>query len=260
MSYLFGLIISAAALFLSAYFLDQKASYFYDPVALVMVIGGTIAVTVATKPNLKNKNIFKIIANGLDIKHRRNQTAKFCSSFLKGEKLNLTQDDKIEMKILNSGYELIQLGLPKQEIEAILNLKMQIHTESTMVVSNWIRTLAKYPPAFGLAGTVLGLIHLMKSLTEGSSPSQVGILMALALLATLYGIIVSNFVIAPLGEKIKGALDEELINAEMAIHTIMLKAGNTNLLIAQENLGQYLIDEKQKIDLITSNDNEALSA
>jgi len=164
------------------------------------------------------------------------------------------------MKILNSGYELIQLGLPKQEIEAILNLKMQIHTESTMVVSNWIRTLAKYPPAFGLAGTVLGLIHLMKSLTEGSSPSQVGILMALALLATLYGIIVSNFVIAPLGEKIKGALDEELINAEMAIHTIMLKAGNINLLIAQENLGQYLIDEKQKIDLITSNDNEALSA
>lgn len=260
MSYLFGLMISAIALFLSAYFLDQKASYFYDPVALVMVIGGTIAVIVATKPNLKNRNIWKIIKNGLDAKHRRNQTAKLCSSFLKGEKINLNQDKNIEVKILSSGQELIQLGIPKNEIEAILNLKIQVHTDSTMVVSNWIRSLAKYPPAFGLAGTVLGLIHLMKSLTEGSSPSQVGILMALALLATLYGIIVSNFIIAPLGEKIKGALDEELINADMAIHTILLKVGNTNLLIAQENLGQYLIDDKQKIDLITATDNEALSA
>lgn len=259
MSYLIGLFISAIALFLSAHFLDQKASYFYDPVALVMVIGGTLAVTVATKPNLNVKSIIKIIKDGLDIKHRRNDTAILCSTFLKGENISFN-DRKIEDKILSSGLELIQLGISKKEIEQILNLKIQVHSDSINIVSNWIRTLAKYPPAFGLAGTVLGLIHLMKSLTEGSSPSQVGILMALALLATLYGIIVSNFVISPLGEKIKGALDEELINAEMALHSVILKAENINLLVAQENLEQYIIDSKQKIDLITSKSDEALSA
>jgi len=259
MSYLLGLLISIIALFLSAYFLDQKASYFYDPVAVVMVLGGTLAVTVATMPNLKIKSILKIIKEGLDVKHRRNETATTCSAFLKGETVKLNST-KIEDKILISGLELIQLGISKKEIEEILNLKIQVHSESILIVSNWIRTLAKYPPAFGLAGTVLGLIHLMKSLTEGSSPSQVGILMALALLATLYGIIVSNFVISPLGEKIKGAMDEELVNAEMALHSVLLKAENKNLLIAQENLGQYIIDEKKKIDLITSTSEEALSA
>lgn len=259
MSYLLGILISVIALFLSAHFLDQKISYFYDPVAIVMVIGGTLAVTVATKPNLKLKIIFKIIIDGLDVKHRRSETVKICAAFLKGNDF-AQKGNKIEEKILESGRELMQLSLSKNEIESILNLKIQVHTESTLIVSSWIRTLAKYPPAFGLAGTVLGLIHLMKSLTEGSSPSQVGVLMALALLATLYGIIMSNFVISPLGEKIKGAIDEELVNAEMALHTIMLKMDNTNLLIAQENLGQYILDKKQKVDLITSENDEAISA
>lgn len=259
MSYLIGLIISVIALVLSGIVLDQKASYFYDPVALIMVFGGTFAVIVSTKPNLKLKSIIEIIKNGLDVKHRRNETGKMCSRFLKGES-SIFNTGKIEEKILNSGSELIQLGIPKKEIESILNLKIQVYTESSLIISTWIKSLAKYPPAFGLAGTVLGLIHLMKSLTEGSSPSQVGILMAIALLATFYGIIVSNFILAPLGEKIKGALDEELINAEMALHTVMLKADQINLLIAQESLGQYLIDPTHKIDLISTTDEEALSA
>lgn len=251
MNYLAGIIISIFALITSAYFLDQKASYFYDPVALTMVLGGTLAVIVSTMPNLKLKMIGSIIKNGLSSKHRRGETVNRCIAFTQGTDNSSEKNILIEEKILALGKELISLGLPKNEIEKILTLKIQVHTDATSLVSLWIRSLAKYPPAFGLAGTVLGLIHLMKSLTESSSPAQIGILMAIALLATLYGIVLSNFILAPLGEKIKGALEEEISNAEMTLHCVLLKSEKTNLLIVQENLDQYLLDNKQKVDLIS---------
>src|SRR5690606_36274297 len=67
-------------------------------------------------------------------------------------------------------------------------------------IVNFFRRLAKYPPALGLVGSVIGLVSLMRSVGQGADASQVGLNMALALIATLYGLALSNFVLAPISE------------------------------------------------------------
>lgn len=258
MNYFFGLLISTISLILASVFLKQDVKYFFDEVAFIMVIGGTIAVTIATKPNITVITLFKLISKGLRQKHRRQDTANMCADYIKGNYSD-KKEDMIENYILNRGTELSQLGFSVKEIEQILLLKISVEISTSEHVSSWIKSLAKYPPAFGLAGTVLGLIHLMRNLAESSSPAQTGTLMSIALLATLYGIIVSNFIISPLGEKIKISLEEDSVNADMALQTILMKAESGNLLKVQENLEQYMINGNQKLNLI-SPEMEAQSA
>ena len=55
-----------------------------------------------------------------------------------------------------------------------------------------LNTLAKFPPAFGMMGTVLGLVALLQSLSSPDAKSQIGPAMAVALMTTLYGIMVTT--------------------------------------------------------------------
>ena len=67
------------------------------------------------------------------------------------------------------------------------------------------KTMAKFPPAFGMMGTVLGLIALLQSLGNPDAKSQIGPAMAIALVTTLYGIAINNLAIIPMGESLTKA-------------------------------------------------------
>jgi chemotaxis protein MotA len=255
MFYLSGLFISACVLALASYFLDQHPAQFLDSVAVVVVGGGTLAVIISTKPPYPMKVIKNLLIMALKKESQRNSIIKKCTDYLT-RKVLPTNPVTLDEQILVNGNDLLMLGFPRSEVEKILTLKTQVYADTSIGISQWVKSLAKYPPAFGLAGTVLGLIHLMRSLSESSSPAQTGTLMSIALLATLYGIVLSNFIISPLGERVKLVVDEEIVNSEIAIQTVLMAFDKTNLLVAQENLDQYLVLNQEKIDLIGGNEAE----
>jgi chemotaxis protein MotA len=258
MFYFLGLFISLIVLGLAAFFLEQNPLQFFDNVAFVVVIGGTFSVIVSTKPPYSFKTIMNLVLLGVKRENKRSRVVEKCTNYLT-QKIVPQNAKSLDEMILVNGNDLIQLGISKEESEKILNLKIQVYADSALAIAYWVKSLAKYPPAFGLAGTVLGLIHLMRSLSESSSPAQTGILMSIALLATFYGIVLSNFIIAPLGERVKLVVDEEIVNSEMAIQTIMMNYDKTNLLVAQENLDQFLILGNDKVDLISGDANSELN-
>jgi chemotaxis protein MotA len=143
-------------------------------------------------------------------------------------------------EILSEGSEMLALGFNATQIQTILGERIHHTSERRLRIAHAVRGLAKYPPAFGLVGTVLGLVSLMRALTENSSSSETGVRMAVALVATLYGLIVSNLVLNPAGEAILKQAMNEKHDAELMLQALLLAADGSSLLEAHEMLNSFV--------------------
>lgn len=254
MLYILGIAIAVVSLIASIVHLGQSAESYFDFVAVAMVLGGTTAVAIITMPWEMRR---EIKARFFELFSRRNPDRKrllqdcmtINENALKGIYTYSPSEKNMAQAILRDGVELIQLGLAPDKIQAMLKERLFQASERTRTISGSIRSLAKYPPAFGLVGTVLGLVHLMHGVSDGMSPQETGIRMAVALVATFYGLLVANLVVNPIGEAIaKNALIEEKMG-EIAVQAVLLAADRVNLLEAQEMLNSY-VEDSERIDVL----------
>ncbi len=253
MNFIFGFIIAVGALVAASIHLDQGPRDFWDFVAFAVVTGGTISVMLMTRPKLQPRFLFKNL--GFYLFSGKTDKLKFikrCFQVITDKKLENANPERIEDKVIMDGLEMIELGFTKEKIEDILSDRYLNHKKSIGLISSWIKRAAKYPPAFGLGGTVLGLIHLMKGISGGLNPKDTGLLMAVALVATLYGILIANLVLNPMSETMNEKMksDEELVEA--AIKTILMLKEGYNLLECQETLNSYLGDVRGKINFMST--------
>jgi chemotaxis protein MotA len=260
MFYILGILIAVGSLVASIVHLGQAASSYYDMVGFTMVVGGTIATAAITLPWDISREIFFRLRELLyrplpDRKELLNACMRVNGNVLKGIYTVEYQSKELAYRILRDGVELIQLGFTPDKIQAILKERLFQATDRTKLVGDSIRSLSKYPPAFGLAGTVLGLVHLMRGVSDGMAPQETGIRMAIALIATFYGLLVANLIVNPAGEAISKTANEEEKLGEIALQSILLAAERTNLLETQEMLNSF-VEEKDRVDVLGLNNTE----
>lgn len=252
MKIIIGNIVLFSGILFSIVHLEQGLSSYWDFVAFFVVVFGTIAVSLMTSPAMRAKTIFRQILSSLENPAAKREDAILNAvSVLKGKRPNGVAT-RIDQRILIDGVELVRLGFTLEKIQTILLDRIEKITDDHMMIANWVRGLSKYPPAFGLVGTVLGLIHLMRGLANGSDPKETGIRMAIALVATLYGLILANAFINPVGERIRSNIWEEVTLAEISLKTILMLKQKVNLVEAQEHLSSYLTSDSAKLDILTN--------
>jgi chemotaxis protein MotA len=258
MSYLLGFIISIFAVVISTIHLKQSFFSYYDFVAVAVVLGGTFSIFLMTFPWTYSKELkesfFKIFKLS---KSSAKEVVLDGIDFISGKiDFSTLKSDKLSDQVFKDGQELISLGFSKEKIEEILSDRVRETYYRFQTVGNAFKSLAKYPPAFGLLGTVLGLVSLMRAISQGANGEEVGIRMAVALVATMYGLFISNLVLNPTGETIIKNAQAEVKNAEIAIHSVILKCTGANLLEAQEVLNSYLL-VNQRVNVISQNYEES---
>lgn len=239
-----GFTIVTLCLMACVIHLDQSIASYYDFVGMVMVIGGTLAVGVMTLP-LGDSESWYLFSKYL-MKSRKNPKheiintgIKFVSDARSYARFQAKEMPGIAGKVYKDGAELIGLGMKVDTIEHILEERIYQFKQNAMGISRGFRNLAKYPPAFGLAGTVLGLVHLMRGISEGMNPDETGIRMAIALVATFYGLLMANMVVSPIGEILGNAVESESKEAEIALQAVMLAANKTEEVETVELLQSY---------------------
>ena len=253
MAYVLGLIFGLLTLRVSLFYLNQSIGLYFDHVALTMVLGGTFAVAVISAPWHHFRELRRGLGRMIFGRH-----ASHTSVIEAG--LRFVQDtaavsrgafplSSVAGEILRDGQELIALNFTTEDIENILQERLYQAIEKQRKVADYFMSLSKYPPAFGLVGTVLGLVNLMRAITEGMDPRQTGVKMALALVATLYGLIVANLIVAPVGEAINNRVGLEQFQAEIALQAVLLAADRVSLLKSQELLNSY-VSKKQRVNII----------
>lgn len=103
------------------------------------------------------------------------------------------------------------------------------------------KALGKFPPAMGLMGAVLGMIALLQTLGQPGAATNIGPAMAVALVATLYGIAFANLVILPIAENLMDGAREVLAKNTMIVEGIKLVAQRKNRILIAEELNSYLL-------------------
>lgn len=245
MAYLIGLLIASISVVVSIVHLNQQASSYYDFVGFAMVLGGTVAIGWMIIPiqGLEELKKFFSLLLSSPLKSRRlvlNSSMDLVSYSRARARVPEVDAPGLAGVVLKDGAELINLGLKSSVVQEILEGRIHTATEQGKKLASSFRSLSKYPPAFGLAGTVLGLVHLMRGISEGMDPEETGVRMAIALVATLYGLVVSNIVCNPIGEVISKSVNEEEELAHIALQAVMLAVEKTDYLECQEILNSYV--------------------
>lgn len=145
--------------------------------------------------------------------------------------------------LVNKGIRLLQSEVDPNNLQKILSEVIAADKSMTARCSEMIRTMSKYPPAFGMIGTILGLIGLMEEITLSGGMEKIGVKMALALITTLYGLLISNFVLGPVSEIILNKAQTELKIKKMILDTfVMMAINHRDPVLVKEFLGADVHD------------------
>jgi len=236
-----GLFIGILSFVGAMMYLGQGLSSIYDFVALIMVVGGTIAAAVMVLP-WEMKAEIKWAFSKL-IKRSGYPLAQVIADCENATKTKSCSDEvakRIYGSLLREGFELKQIGITNEHVEIILRERLDARIRRLRRVTGVLKGIAKYPPAFGLMGTVLGLVNVMRGVSRGMPASETALEMALALVATMYGLIMANYLIGPFGEVLTQSVQGEEYAGEIAISAVMLSLTEDSQIVTSEFLQSYI--------------------
>lgn len=121
---------------------------------------------------------------------------------------------EIDDDFMKRGLEMLVGGSAKEEIESILETEISYIDERHKTGKRIVDALGAAAPAFGMVGTLIGLVQMLRTLDD---PSKIGGGMATALLTTLYGALVANLFCIPLAGKLDARNKEEILIRELML-------------------------------------------
>lgn len=140
----------------------------------------------------------------------------------------LALEEKVEEitdDFTSRGLGLVIGGATKEEVEMNLEVEISYIDERHKLGKKIIDGLGAAAPAFGMVGTLIGLVQMLRTLDD---PSQIGGGMATALLTTLYGAVIANLFCIPLAGKLDARNKEEIMNRELILAGLLaLTEGQT---------------------------------
>lgn len=153
--------------------------------------------------------------------------------------------DNLEDDFLKKGILLIVDGTDPELVRAILETDLTcIETRHGTVTSFW-ETIASMGPAWGMIGTLIGLINMLQNMEDSST---IGPSMATALITTLYGSMLANWIALPIAQKLKANNDKEIMIKEVMIEGLLSIQAGENPRVIEEKLKSF-ISPKQRIEM-----------
>ncbi|KAB7705878.1 flagellar motor protein MotP [Bacillus aerolatus] len=149
-----------------------------------------------------------------------------------------------EDEFLKKGMLLAVDGLEQDMIVDILNAEIIALEERHRKKRSMLEKAGEYAPAWGMIGTLIGLVLMLKSLDD---PASLGPNMAVALLTTFYGALLANLVFLPLAAKLELKTEKEVFFREIIIEGVVGVQSGQNPKILQEKLQAFLAKDKRKI-------------
>ncbi|MFT5440048.1 MAG: chemotaxis protein MotA [Alphaproteobacteria bacterium] len=194
---------------------------FFDAPAVLIVIGGTFAVTMicfslgdlARLPTILLKTLFHSIP---DASKTALHMLRLSEMARKRGILELDQllGDMQYEPFMNKAIGLAVDGTPIEEIRTVLQCEIDRMAERHYRSANMLRKAAEIAPAMGLIGTLIGLVQMLGNLSD---PNSIGPGLAVALLTTFYGAVLANMVFAPLASKLERNTSDEILVANICM-------------------------------------------
>ena len=148
-----------------------------------------------------------------------------------------TAADEIDDDFLKKGIMLIVDGTDQELVSSILETELEcIEKRHNKKISFW-DNLAAMGPAWGMIGTLIGLINMLKLLDD---PSSIGPNMAVALITTMYGSLLANWISIPIATKLRANNRKEIAVKEIVCEGILSIQAGENPRVIEEKLKSFL--------------------
>ncbi len=243
-------IIAGFSLIVSAIMMGGGAATFINVPSFMITVGGMICATFINFPMKKLLLTGKVVKNVLmsslpspdDVIE---QIVNLIRIAHKDGLLALDAHlDNIDYFFFRKGVRLAIDNVPGEVIADILNKELMISIERHKVGHKILQAMGTFAPAFGMIGTLIGLIQMLRTLSD---PSQIGAGMAVALLTTFYGALLANLVFLPMAGKLKERTEEEKLLRMLIIEGVQAILSGESPRIIEERLLIFLnpIDRKR---------------
>lgn len=233
---------------------------FFDLTSVAIVIGGTFAALMISFPI----KVFTQIPKHLKIvffptKYDPRKCISELVEFAKEARINglLALEDKLNNtkdEFMKNSLMLVVDSIDPEKVKVLLETELDYLDERHAQAREFYDKGAAYGPAFGMLGTLIGLINLLKQLDD---PSSLGGAMAVALITTFYGSILANIFFAPISTKLKARHDEEYLCKMIISEGVQAIQAGENPKFIEEKLTQLLSRSKKKGGKASANDTSA---
>jgi len=211
--------------------------------SLIIVAGGGLTSLILAQSgtaltNLKIGFSIALKKNSIDYSYMISEFVRLGGLVRKSGFLILEEEvENIEDPFLASGLQMLTDGEESESIVSSLELKIDMMAERHGSIASTYDLYTAYLPAFGMIGTLVGLIIMLSDLSDSAS---LGAGMAAALITTFYGSLFANGISDPIGKKVRAMSEEEVLYREFIIKGILLLQSGENPRNIEDKLLSYL--------------------
>jgi len=232
----FGLIIASIAL-------SGHIGAYWNFQSVLITLGGSLA---ATMVNFSMKELASAISVlKIAFTHKETNPQEIIATIVRFAEISrreglLALEERaqgLNEPFLQKGIQLVVDGTDPELVRGILEIELSYMEERHEIGQRIFERIGGYCPAFGMTGTLIGLIMMLQKLED---PRTLGIGMAVALITTLYGVILANLVFLPIADKLRLKSSKEVLVKEIMIEGILSIRAGENPRIVEEKLNAFL--------------------
>ncbi|KAF1074740.1 motility protein A [Halodesulfovibrio sp. MK-HDV] len=240
-------LFGALALIVGAIAVGGSPAGFIDVPSMLVVFGGTIAVafimfplgTVLGSMKVGMKAFFSKPPDPMDSIDIVIDLAERARK----ESLVSLEKVSIDNEFLKRGVLLVADGTEESLIRSVMEIDVDIMKKRHRTGQEVFKGMGNMAPAFGMIGTLIGLVRMLQALDD---PSSIGPAMAVALLTTFYGAILANCIFLPLAKKLEERSNEEAMNMELMTEGVLSILNGEHPNIVREKLNSFLPPSKRQ--------------
>lgn len=237
-----GLLLGFALVF-GSIALGGAVGAFVDVPSLMITVGGSIAALLINFPLSKVLGVFSVVRKAFtdslpSTAEVIEQFKEFATTARRDGLLALESSaEAIRDPFLKRGLEMVVGGSSRDEITALLETEVNYIEQRHQSGKKILDATAAAAPAFGMIGTLIGLVQMLRTLDD---PSKIGLGMAVALLTTLYGAVIANLICIPLAGKLETRSQEEVMIRELMISGLASLVDGLPPRVMEERLMSFL--------------------
>jgi chemotaxis protein MotA len=238
-SHVLGLFLGIIVLYYSISNTGDGRSTYFDFMSIVIVLGGSLSVAIMTNGFMKTIKLcglfFKVFkSEKYDHLVVTKQLVEIARKKYYGDIDYNSLASENHHPFIKDGLRLLHNKFDAEKIKNIMTNMMLQRQENHLKTIENLEMIAKYPPAFGMMGTIIGLVAVLKQISTPDNMAAIGPAMAVALITTLYGIFLSNYVLQPIADNLAIRSQNDIKLRQLILGgTILIGDGNDPIYIRE---------------------------
>lgn len=251
-STMIGMVASVFLLAVVLFFAADDPRLYMDWPSLGIVLGGTMAATFLSYPLKEVVRVFGLFATV--VRNEQLYTQNDIDELVHIAKIWVHDDPRaveralasVTNPFLRSGVQLVIDRTPEEDILDLLQWRISRLRAREAAEAQIFRMMANYAPAFGMIGTLVGLVNLMGTLGSGNM-TAIGQSLAVALMTTLYGILLANLLFKPVAVKLERRTEQRLVLMNMVLQGISMMCAKRSPALMRETLKSFVAHYENEI-------------